>query len=171
MSTARRLLARVRRSAPFVIATRLTRIAAVATAADVRTTSRSRGLPIRYWWLRTAAIGNIVGPPQALAGRPARMARGPLDLVLVAGAGADGPRRLFEIADELIASERYSTPTVLIATSVGDLDTEVAAVCRHIATDDPLVARGSRARFGTGRTVLVDRPDRWLPTLTKLVGQ
>lgn len=167
MSAVRRLLTKLRNSSSPRIGSQLARAAAVAISPNGRSAARRSGLPMRYWWARTAAIGTIDGPPGALAGSWTSDRR--LDLVLIGGAG--GPLRLIDIAEQLITCERHSTPTVLIASSTSDLDTEVAGVCRYIATDDHRVADESRRRFGIGRTVLVDRPDRWLATLIRLTRQ
>ncbi|MQA61474.1 MAG: hypothetical protein GEU86_08245 [Actinophytocola sp.] len=107
--------------------------------------------------LRIASIGEVDAPVAEFVGRdlladPPGTAAETLDLVLVPGASLGGPWRLAgEVIEAFIECERRGVPTLLLAGTAADLETPVAAVCRAVAADDPVVVEHARSRFGADR--------------------
>lgn len=106
--------------------------------------------------LRIASIGEVDAPVAEFVGRdlldPSSTDAEKLDLVLVPGASLGGPGRLAgEVIEAFIECERRGVPTLLLAATVADLETPVAAVCRAVAGDDPVVVEHARSRFGADR--------------------
>src|SRR5699024_6649737 len=59
------------------------------------------------------------------------------------------------LVDLLIAMERRGLHIVLCARERHDLDTPVAAVCRHVIAADPPTVRRARERWGVSQVVSV----------------
>lgn len=122
--------------------------------------------PGRLGRVRVGALGSLGGrvdtlvAADLLAGQGADEGHPGVDVLLVPPASAGGPAQLSgTVIDVLIACERHSVPTVLLAAEVADLATPVAAVCRDVASDDGAVIDAARRRFGADRTHRL----RWMP--------
>ena len=76
--------------------------------------------------------------------------------VVLAGPSAGGPGELCgELLAVLIDVERRGLHLVLLAHRPEDLDTSVAAVCRHVLATDPAVLARARAIWGADQVVPV----------------
>ena len=90
------------------------------------------------------------------AGQLARRCRG----VLVSGPSVGGPAQLSgDLVELLIDVERRGLHIVLLAHELQDLDTPVAAVCRHVIAADPSTVRRARERWGVSQVVPVEALD------------
>ena len=76
--------------------------------------------------------------------------------VVLAGPSAGGPSELRgELLTVLVDVERRGLHLVLLAHRPEDLDTPVAAVCRHVLATDPAVLARARATWGTEQVLPV----------------
>jgi len=157
----RRITGRLRRSGASRLARRLVRRTSALLSPSARSEARATALPRRLRWLRVGSIGPVGEPlgsyvVRDLLRRPLGPGDRPLDLVLVAGSSTGGPDRLAgPVVDALIACERRGVPTVLVATTATDLETDVAAVCWEVACTDAATAAAAGRSAGGERTHLV----------------
>lgn len=83
----------------------------------------------------------------------ARRAKG----VVLSGHSAGGPEHLSgRVLEVLIAVERRGLHIVLLAHQPEDLDTPVAAVCRHVVAADEDTLQRARARWGASQVVPIE---------------
>lgn len=106
---------------------------------------------------------------QATWVRRARRSNG----IVLSGPSAGGPAHLSgRLLGVLIDAERRGVHIILLAYARGDLETAVAAVCRHVIAADEGTLQRARERWGTSQVVpvetldarSVDRALRRLPT-------
>lgn len=96
-----------------------------------------------------------------------------VDGVVLAGPSAGGPAHLSgRLLTVLLEVERRGLHLVLVAHRIEDLDTDVAAVCRHVIAADEQILHRARERWGVSQVLPVqalddgslDRALRRLPT-------
>lgn len=87
---------------------------------------------------------------------PARRCRG----VLVSGPSVGGPAQLSgDLVGLLIDVERRGLHIVFLAHELQDLETPVAAVCRHVIAAEPSTVRRAREHWGASQVVPVEALD------------
>jgi len=83
---------------------------------------------------------------------PARAPRA--HAVVLHGRSLDGPDRLSgALLEVLVDVEQRGLHIVLVAARSGDLDSPVAAVCRHVVSADPETLRVARSRWGAAQVI------------------
>lgn len=158
MSVASRTGQRLRRSSLSTVVRRYGRRTKARISPSARAEARTTALPRRYRWLRIGSAGRIDGPVgqlvvRNLLERPLRPRERQIDLVLVPGVSLGGPDRLDgPMVDVLIACERSSTRTVLVAAAPTDLRGPLIAVCRDVISDDNATIDQARRLVGEART-------------------